>query len=259
MGPTLLFLASCTVVRFGAPDVAHPPGAAASPAEVGGVSLAGLVLRIEALLALTEDVDRRDRLVELLDLATAASKLDPMARRRVATFVERTVVIEERTSPIALAESPMQVSESVSIVIEEPLGGEPVVVAPAEGPPAVPEPGVVVPGVVAVPDPLVALRGLLAAGDYLAVVAVVDGSPELASRPDALALRTDAANAWAGAEREAAAAEFLVARDLAPPERATRLGAVLARLSAINSRFPENAFAAEIQKHIGSVNAELAK
>lgn len=237
---SLLLLVSCTVVRFGAPEVENAPGGVVPVAEASGVSTAGLVLRIEALLATTEDVDRRDRLVELLDLATASSKLDASARRRVATYVERVILVEERTSPVAIAESPMQVAESVVIVTEEPLGVE-----SPETPPA--------------PDLLAPIREMQAAGAYLDVVAAVESDASLAALPAAVALRSDALNAWAGAEREASAAEFLVARALPSSERIPRLQAVAARLTAVNARFPDNRFADEIRRHIELVNAELAK
>ena len=143
MGTLLLLLAACTGVRLGGPDVVKSPVLVSGPAESVGLLLPSLISRIDSLLATVDEIDRRDRLVELRDLASAAWTLDPAARRRVASYVERVVGIEERSRPVPLAESPIELAESEPITNEEPLGVGPIpptgLPAPEPTPPA-PEP-----------------------------------------------------------------------------------------------------------------------
>jgi len=137
---------ACTIVpyRGGGPAPVAPDPVALGDA---GSATGKLVANIDALLATTDDVDRRDRLVELRDLALAADALDPAIRGRVLSYVARAVAIEERAAPVSVEEplatpgaggAPTIVEESIA---EAP---SPEVPAPTPDPP---------PALVPVPEP----------------------------------------------------------------------------------------------------------
>ena len=303
MVPALFVFVACTVVRFGAPAVATGGSPVRIGAEAPGASISGLITRIDALLEVVADIDARDRLIELRDLAAGAGSLDLPARRRVTQYVEHALTIEERGRPVSVEESPIQLSESVVITAEEPVGvaapssvvAPPPVVVPATpelspvGTPISPTPttptltaptpttptpttpAATAPTTLTAPtptpvesptvltDPLAPLHEALVRRDYLGVVALADANPAFAADSGASALRREAVDGWASAEREAAGAAFLAAKELKGAERGTAMRAVLAKLSAINTRFPDNQYAADVARHIELVTAEAAK
>lgn len=272
----LLVLFGCGVVRYGGPAVVPAPvEPSESTTNAGGTGLPVLIRAVDNLLESTDEVDQRDRLIELRDLLASAGQAEPAIRRRIAAYAERVLYVEARGRPEEFAESPMEIEAAVVITSEEPLGIEvetPIIATPAPLPPEVPlplPPEVPLPLPPEVPaglplgvnlpagDPLPALRVRLAKREYLAVVEAIDaqGAPSA----DAASLRREAVNAWAAAEREAAGAAFLAARAQTGQTRRAQMQAVIDQLAAINKRFPDNSYAADVQKHLDLVTSELNK
>jgi len=101
----------------------------------------------------------------------------------------------------------------------------------------------------------VSRRVALADARYLDAVALLDPL----TTPDAVALRKEAVDAWARTERERAGHLFLEARQLPPGgERVASLRAARSALAAINERFPQNAYAAQVAENLVKVDADLA-
>ncbi len=224
-----LLLFACTVRPYGAPVVA-PVVEPVAP--VVGVSVEPLLARIDALLAASDEVDRRDRLVELRDLVVAAQAMEGRAQGRVLRYAERVVVVEERAQPFAVAEMPMELG----------AGFEPVVEVGVE-----------------VADPLAGARPALAAGRHLEAITICDGLlAQGIGGADVVAVRTAAVEGWVRSESEAAGAALVQARAMPPgPARVEATRAVAARLQAIVARFPESPQAADVQKHLATVQTEL--
>ncbi len=136
----LLWLAfACTIVPYGggspAPVAPDPVALAATGTATGTV-----VASIDALLAVADEVDRRDRLVELRDLALAADTLDPSIRGRVLAYVERVLAIEARAASVAVVE-PIAAPGDVGggpLITEEIIAELPPVAPPAPAPVPVP-------------------------------------------------------------------------------------------------------------------------
>ncbi len=109
-------------------------------------------------------------------------------------------------------------------------------------------------------DPLVRARRALSEAKYLDALAALDGADlGPAAATDLARVRKEAIDGWARTERERAGRDFLAAR--ARPrgeERSTALVAVRDRLAAINARFPDNSYAADIAKNVALVEEALS-
>lgn len=139
----LWLVLACTIVpyRGGSPAPVAPDPVALADA---GAATGQLVANIDALLATTDDVDRRDRLVELRDLALAADALDPAIRGRVLSYVARAIAIEGRAAPVSV-EEPLATPGApggAPIIVEESIAEAPIpeVPAPTPEPPPAPAP-----------------------------------------------------------------------------------------------------------------------
>ncbi len=101
-----------------------------------------LVASIDALLAVADEVDRRDRLVELRDLALAADALDPAIRGRVLAYVERVLAIEGRAASVAVVEPIAAPGDPGGnpLIVEEVIAEVPIPEAPAPAPAPSPAP-----------------------------------------------------------------------------------------------------------------------
>lgn len=132
---------ACTIVPYGGgtpAPVAPDPVAISAP----GTATGELVANIDALLAVADEVDRRDRLVELRDLALAADALDPAIRGRVLSYVERVLAIEGRAASVAVVE-PIAAPGNPGgnpLILEEIIAEVPILEPPAPAPPPVPAP-----------------------------------------------------------------------------------------------------------------------
>jgi hypothetical protein len=122
----LLALSGCPLFHPAEVPVEVEPPVEAVEAPVG---IPALLARTDALLASVEEVDRRDRLVELRDLLSAAAVGGVDMRARVALYAERVLAIEERAQPAAIAESPMEIAEQTPIVTV-PIVSVPIVTVP---------------------------------------------------------------------------------------------------------------------------------
>lgn len=121
----------CTIVPYGG---GKPAPVAPDPVAITatGTATGAIVASIDALLSVADEVDRRDRLVELRDLALAADTLDPSIRGRVLAYVERVLAIEARAALVAVVEpitapgdgggTPLIVEETI---VEVPPGTTP--------------------------------------------------------------------------------------------------------------------------------------
>lgn len=199
------------------------------------VSFAPLEERVNVLIADAKETDRRDRLIAARELMTSMRNKDPIAQRTVYAYLEEVVKIEERAEP-----KPIPI-EGLSPAIEEEVLTAPPAPALAGGP-TDPAPA------------LAAARAALADTKYLDAVDALVG----VEAAEAAALRKEAIDGWARTERERAGQQFLEARQLPPGnERIASLRAVRAALVAINERFPDNAYAAQIRENIAKVDADL--
>ncbi len=246
----LLFTLACVWPWLGAPrdgtgqavaeaQAAAPPS---TPVTVDPVSFGPLETRIHEQLASSTNADSRDRLLVLRDLVYAMRGRDAAAQRAVYDAVSALLDVEARSAEQAIRlDLPPPVQEEV-LAPDRP--------APVESPPAPVEP--VAPSAADV----VGARKALAEARYLDAVAALDGAP---ATPESLALRREAVDGWARAEREAAGRAFLDARARPrSPERTRALEAVRVRLAAINDRYPENSYAEDIRRNLARVDADLA-
>lgn len=235
-----LLLACATVPRM-PPDAVGPSANTPVTATEAGpppVSYAPLEERVNALLGDTRDTDRRDRLVAARELMHGMRNKDPIAQRKVYEYLQQVIAIEERNAP-----APITI-EGFGVPIEEETLQAPAAPVP---------PAALAPEAAAVP--LVAARTALADARYLDAVEALRGN----TTPEAAPLRKEAVDGWARQERERAGHLFLEARQLPPGnERIASLRAVRTALVAINERFPENAFSAQIAENIAKVDADLA-
>jgi hypothetical protein len=239
-----LLLVACTVMPYRRPpDTAltgPTPVATAAEAGAGTQDVSGLLSRVDALLALAEHVDERDRLVELRELVLGAGTGDLATRTRVMRYVERVVSIEERGVAQSIAEPPLADTVArVTLVEEEVL--EPSVAAPSAP--------------VKEADPLRAASAAAGEGKWSLALSLLEAEGTGDGEPRA-ALMKRCIDGWAGSEREAAAADFIRASQLpAGPEREAAMAGVKARLEAVNTRFPDNAFAEDVRRHLATVMA----
>jgi len=234
-----------------------PVATATTEPELPAITFSPLEEKLEIVYSASTDADQRDRLSNLRELLHAMRAKDPVAQRRVYDYAEAELKIEARAIPQALPTEegmePMAVPIEEHAIEERPL-------APAADPALPTSPAAVLAPVPAAPagptpaDLLGTARASVAAGNYLAAI---DTLAPLTS-PEAAALRKETVDAWARTEREAAGAAFITARALpVGPERQAALVAARDRLAAINTRFPDNNFAAAIAENIAKVNAEL--
>ncbi|MDP2312130.1 MAG: hypothetical protein Q8P41_04440 [Pseudomonadota bacterium] len=240
-------LVGCATLQ-GPPPVAS--GAEASvvgtPAGVPPVSFVPLEERVNVLIAEAQDTDRRDRLIAARDLMQTMRNKDAIAQRKVYDYLDQVLKIEERARPASIGIEPIRTP-----IQEETLGGAttsplpPLSTAPLS-PPALPVD----------PTPTIAqARVALSEARYLDAVSLLSS----VTTPEATALRKEAVDGWARAERERAGHMFLEARQLPPGgERIASLRAARTALAAINERFPENAYASQIAENIAKVDADLA-
>ncbi|MSQ03376.1 MAG: hypothetical protein EXR71_16035 [Myxococcales bacterium] len=126
----LLLLALACVVKPYGPPVGVPVVSPPPSVEAAGVVVEPLLSRLDRLLAVTDEVDRRDRLVELRDLLVGLAGVDGKAQARVRRYAERILAVEERVQPFDMAESPMELASGVEPVIEVEVAEPP----PAAGP-----------------------------------------------------------------------------------------------------------------------------
>ncbi len=231
----MLLLAACTVMPYH-----RPPDTSllvAPPAAAPAVDVSGLLGRLDALLAATSSVDVRDRLVELRELVLGAASGDPALRARVLQYAERALAIEERSSEQTIPAPEGVIDPVEAPVVEEELVDEAVRSA----------------------GPMAAVEAAAAAGRWEEALSAL-GSPMAGEDASVAALRKRCADGWAKAEREAAAADFIRAVQLpAGPARVAAVAAVKERLEAVNRRFPDNAVADEVRRHLATVAAEQAK
>ncbi len=119
----VLFALACVIKPYGPPvgvpvltpavvDVAPPP-------------VEPFLSRLDTLLATTDEVDRRDRLVELRDLLVGLAGIDSKSQVRVLRYAERVLAVEERMRPFDMAESPMELAIDLAPVIEVEVGEPP--------------------------------------------------------------------------------------------------------------------------------------
>jgi hypothetical protein len=223
-----LFLLACATVSGPAP-VTDPVGSVATAEGLPPpVSFAPLEERVNALIAETQDADRRDRLNLARELMVDMRNKDPIAQRKVFDYFDQVIRIEERARPEAIGFEPLGA----------PIEEEVIPVPPPAAPPAA----------------LAEARTALAGGRYLDAVALLASL----SSPEAQVLRKEAVDGWARTERERAGHQFIEARQLAPGnERITALRTVRRALVSINERFPDNAYAAQIAENITKVDADL--
>lgn len=225
-----LLLVACGVMPYHRP-LPPVPGPAVPEGAPPIASIGPALLHVDTLLASTDDVDRRDRLVELRDLLVGVQLADPKVQERVVRYAERVLAVEDRARPFGFAESPMEMATTFEAVKEE---------AVAEA-----------------PTPFEVATRQLAEGHPLEAVATLDLAGDTAV--GAVELRKQAVNTWAKAERERVGAAFVVA--LAMEKGEARSAAILVvrdDLTAINARFPDNAVAEDVRKHLETVNQELA-
>jgi hypothetical protein len=258
------------VLPHPAPPVAAGAEAPVEARETGAapVSFAPLEERVNVLVAESQDTDRRDRLLAARELMNAMRNKDPVAQHKVYDYLDEVLRIEERSRP-----APIGIDGGSVPIEEEPLATPPASTPaagtppsptapgtpPAATPPVATPPGATAPG--ATPPgaddtkALAAARVALSETRYLDAIALLD---KLAS-PDAATLKKEAIDGWARVERERAGHLFLEARALAPGgERVASLREARAALAAINTRFPNNAYAAQITDNIAKVDADLA-
>lgn len=234
-----------------------PVATATTEPELPAITFSPLEEKLEIVYSASTDADQRDRLSNLRELLHAMRAKDPVAQRRVYDYAEATLKIEARAIPQALPTE--EGMEPMAVPIEE-RAIEERALAPAADPTLPTSPAAVLAPVPAAPagpspaDLLGTARASVAAGNYLAAI---DTLAPLTS-PEAAALRKETVDAWARTEREAAGAAFVTARAMpVGPERQAALVAARDRLAAINTRFPDNNFAAAIAENIAKVNAEL--
>ena len=270
--PMWLLLALACTDRLHVPPSPLPAGVSAT-AEAA-VDFSSLEHRVSAMLAESQDVDQRDRLAELRDLMADMRTRDPSAQRRVFVYVKRALAIEERTRPERIApESFAPLTEETLEVPTLPASSSPgpaPTTKPAPLPNAGPTPAATAPAPVVtssvpppppvVVDPLVRARRALGEAKYLDAIAALEGvdlGPTAA--PDLARVRKEAVDGWARTERERAGSDFLTARARPPgEERSAALLAVRDRLAAINARFPENSYAADIARNVALVEQALS-
>lgn len=283
----LLPLGGCFLHRPPAPPVAPVAGDPTAEISVSPAPLSFELLdqRISALLPVVEGSDQRDRLQALRSLLADMRGQDPAAQRAVYNYAAAVLTVEERVMPVPIdagdggfapiEETPLQAdpappssapptssptsapSASPAPPPASPTPAPPPASpasSPTSAPPASPSPPPLPP-----PD-LSPARLAVSQGRFLDAVALLDTLPP-SSDPDAgRALRREAVDAWARGEREKAGTAFLTARELpAGPERTTALRAVRDELQAINTRFPDNAYAAAIAENLERVELELSR
>jgi hypothetical protein len=290
----LLFALACTGFVHAPPSTA--PAGAVAPVDAA-VDFSSLEHRVSTLLATSQDVDQRDRLAELRDLMADMRTRDPASQRRVFVYVKRAVAIEERARPETITpedfaplteeilEVPTSTQRTPSISGAEG-GAPPPSATPPPAPPgptaapipasaatspetavavALPTAGSTVSPAPTTPpapvvDPLVRARRALSEAKYLDALAALEGADlGPAAATDLARVRKEAIDGWARTERERAGRDFLAAR--ARPrgeERSTALVAVRDRLAAINARFPDNSYAADIAKNVALVEEALS-
>jgi hypothetical protein len=221
----LIFALACL-----APAAVQPPATDPTVPPADPVSFARLEERVDAMLAVETDTDRRDRLGEARELMLDLRGRDPVAQRRVYQYLEHLLAIEERARPGAIA------PESAPPLDRPPVEEVLLDVQPAGS--------------------LDAARRALAESRYADAIAATD---RLTS-PEALAARRQAVDGWAREERERAGRQFMEVKAQAPgEERDGRLREVRAQLAAINARFPDNPYAVQIAEHLARVDAEIGK
>lgn len=241
----------CATVAGPAPVSGGDAAEAADSTGTPPVSFAPLEERVNVLLAESQETDRRDRLMVARELMEGMRNKEVAAQRKVYAYLEQVLKIEERSRPASIHMDPIGVP-----IEEESLGGP--------SAPVTPRPGVA-PGVMPGVDPafgatdpgsvVVSARAALAESRYLDAVSALQG----VATPEAATLRKEAIDGWARTERERAGHMFLEARQLPPGgERIASLRAARSALSAINERFPQNAYAAQITENIAKVDADLA-
>ncbi|MDP2311210.1 MAG: hypothetical protein Q8P18_34640 [Pseudomonadota bacterium] len=238
------------------PPVAGGDGTVlATTAGPPAVSFVPLEERVNVLVAEAQDTDRRDRLVAARELMQTMRNKDAIAQRKVYEYLDAVLTIEERARPAPIGMDPIGVP-----IEEEPLGGSstaPTGGAPLPLPDIQPLPSVIAPAEAAttLASAVVGARAALAESRYLDAVALLQG----VTTPEASTLRKEAVDGWARTERERAGHMFLEARQLPPGgERVASLRAARIALAAINERFPDNAYAAQIAENIAKVDADLA-
>ena len=227
----LLFIA-CGVLPYHRPPAPLPlvePAAVA--ATVPALSIGPTLEHVDRLLASTDTVDGRDRLVELRDLLVGVQLADPQVQQRVVRYAERVLAIEVRSQPLGLAESPMAMASTIEAVVET------IAVEPE--------------------DALSGARSLLAAGKPLEALAALD---PLAAEKGSADLQSQAIEAWVRSELEHAELALLAARTQPKaPDRRAALLKVREQLVAIRTRFPGHPSAADVGSRLSRVDAELAK
>lgn len=249
----LAMLVACTPTR---PPVTAPPvmtvPSAAAPDDL---SFAPLETRAAALSADVDDADARERLAELRELMASMRGQSLDAQRKVFGYATRVLAVEERSRPERLD---LMLDDDVREVA--PVQSAPTTPTP---PSATPTPSVAdetppesAPSPSDEADRLARARRAVAEGRPIDAVTALEGVAD----PAAARMRASAIDAWARAEREAAGAAFLTARELpAGDARRAALEAVRDRLAAINTRFPQNAYAAEVARHLARVEKALTE
>ena len=272
-----LLLLGCALFKPPAPAVPTPTETPVAEAEAP-VSFAPLEERVNVLIAEAIETDRKDRLVAARELMVQMRNKEPAAQHKVYDYLDEVLKIEERARP-----APIAIDAPIVPIEEEPLDTPPARTpskpspspspsspSPSSPSPSSPSPSPSSPSSASVtpPEPvaatitnpadqaaLAAARKAVADARYLDAVSLLSTS----SSPESAAVRKEAVDAWARAERERAGHAFLDARALPPGnEKILALQEVRKALAAINDRFPDNAYAAQIKDNLVKVDADLA-
>ncbi len=252
----LAMLVACAPTRppVTAPPVVTVPSAAAPD----DLSFAPLETRAAALSADVDDADARERLAELRELMASMRGQPLEAQRKVFGYATRVLAVEERSRPERLD---LMLDDDVREVAPvQPAQATPTSPSATPVPPSPPVADETPPQSAPSPsdeaDRLARARRAVAEGRPIDAVTALEGVAD----PAAARMRASAIDAWARAEREAAGAAFLTARELpAGDARRDALEAVRDRLAAINARFPQNAYAAEVARHLARVEKALSE
>ncbi|MDP6931474.1 MAG: hypothetical protein QGG40_01100 [Myxococcota bacterium] len=125
----------CVVHYDTAPEAAAPAEPLAPPVDFGEV-----LQRLESMVAATDQIDQRDRLLAARDLARRMQTLDPKSQQTALAYLQKVVSIEERARPVMAPafyeDQTVATFSAVANVEEETLGSpaSPDIETPEESP-----------------------------------------------------------------------------------------------------------------------------
>ena len=237
-----------------------PPGGAAV-ADVGAPSpsrFADVDRQIDLLLVDPPSIDTRDRLLAALELSRAARRQPPAVQAEILRYLEHLLAVEGRAQPVeaprvvdgeAMVFAPLgavRVEEIPEVDAPMPVDG-----AAGRGPDA--------PRPIDVSALLAEARAALGRDEPAQALALVE---ECRGRPCwglVGEVYAEARDEWVEVERDRAAARFVLAGNEPDPEaRRALLRDVRDALHALAARFPDAAQAADVARHIATVEKALA-